>query len=83
MHSISNRNFEIHIFAYINIPRKSGMLQNSPPQKNLVLEIEAPLRTLEVPIVFKLRLSFEHLQLHYCCRFLVNTNTVHTTKKLF
>jgi hypothetical protein len=59
------------------------MLQNSPSQKNLVLEIEASLRTLEVSIVFKLRVSFEHLQLHYCSCFLVNTNTMHTTKKLF
>jgi hypothetical protein len=59
------------------------MLQKAPPQKNLVLEIEASLRTLKVPIVFKLRVSFEHLQLHYCSCFRVNTNNVHTTKKLF
>jgi hypothetical protein len=58
------------------------MLQNSlPPQKNLVLEIEALLGTLEVSLVFMLRVSFKHLQLHYCSWFLVNTNTVHTTKR--
>jgi hypothetical protein len=48
-HSNSNRNFEIHNFANIIIPGKSGMLQNSPPQKNHDLEIEASLGTLEVP----------------------------------
>jgi hypothetical protein len=37
------------------------MLQNSPPQKNLVLEIESSPGTLEVRIVFKLRTSLEHL----------------------
>jgi hypothetical protein len=46
-HSNSNKNFEIHIFTHNIIPGKSGMLQNSPPQKNLVLEIEASLGTME------------------------------------
>jgi hypothetical protein len=56
------------------------MLQNSPPQKNLVLEIEPSLGTLEVRIVFKLRTRFEHLQLDLSF-FLVTS--VHTTKGLW
>jgi hypothetical protein len=56
------------------------MLQNSPPQKNLVLEIESSLGTLEVPIVFKLRTSFEHLQLHCSC-FLVTAISVLSAKE--
>jgi hypothetical protein len=40
------------------------MLQ-TPPRKNLVLEIEALLGTLEVSIVFKLRTSFEHLAVDF------------------
>jgi hypothetical protein len=68
-HSNSNKNFEIHTFANINIPGKIRDVTELPPQKNLVLEIEASLRTLEVPIVFKLCTSFEHLQLQCSCFF--------------
>jgi hypothetical protein len=43
MHSISNRNFEIHIFALLTFRSKFQDVTELPPQKNLVLEIEASL----------------------------------------
>jgi hypothetical protein len=60
MHWISNRNFEIHIFASLTFRRKFQDVTEHPLQKNLVLEIEASLvhwSTEHLQVVCELRAS--------------------------
>jgi hypothetical protein len=47
MHSISNRNFEIHIFALLTFRRKFLDVTELPPHKNLVPEIKSRLPVFE------------------------------------
>jgi hypothetical protein len=41
MHSISNRNFEIHILALLTFREKFQDVTGLPPHKNLVPEIKS------------------------------------------